>query len=221
MQQREQRILKKLAEAREAQASAMSRFIQARARVMRVETHLQTLREQPATPTSWPEQPEESMPAASPSTTQGLEALPGVGSSEPPAEECHAPNAIASTPSLAAESLPPFSLDQPGTPPFNAPERGEQALETEGALSSVQAEMPEAWEDEEDTKKVPSFRPPRSPAPARQNADEEETLIVTRAELLKRQQESAAKATRRINPNESTAKMPVLRREPDQAQEPQ
>jgi hypothetical protein len=44
LQQREQFILNKLTEAREAQASAMTRFIHARARLMQVEAHLPALR---------------------------------------------------------------------------------------------------------------------------------------------------------------------------------
>lgn len=47
MQQREQHLLQKLAEARERQARAMKRFAQAQARVSRAEERLQALREQP------------------------------------------------------------------------------------------------------------------------------------------------------------------------------
>jgi hypothetical protein len=49
LQQEEQLILNKLVEAREAQARAMTRFMQARERMVAVETRLHALRSRPAT----------------------------------------------------------------------------------------------------------------------------------------------------------------------------
>lgn len=224
MQQREQLILKKLAEAREAQASAMTRFIQARGRVMQVEARLRSAQAY-ATPAPTPR--ENSAPAASLDENTPIIApmltLPGKSMPATPAPALD-PVQMQVAPELSA------LIDESGldalarvlsTEP--APEQNDQDI------PAVVPPEPAQHGVEEDTKKQPAITLPTPPAPPVQQAEEEETLLVSMSALIEARQarEAAASAARQkseapvedTSATDITTKIPVIRRERGKPQE--
>lgn len=174
LQQREQRIVAKLAEAREVQTRALKRFAEAQARVLLLENHLQALRARL--------QPSQSSPtqATSPAPTSTSDAQPVQSAPEPvsqhisqPSEEEHeiirplsvTPEAT-DQPTCGAELLTRIAAMSAGIPRETLPQTGELA------------EPDLLAEDLEDTVRR-TIRPPTSPAPQeiRMDQAEEDALL--------------------------------------------
>ena len=233
-------MLKKLAEAREAQASAMSRFIQARARVMQVEARLQSLRARLDLASTTPDQSLESILQATDATT-----IPDIQKPDAtPAAQVIIP--LVNLPSVPASSATdrqaPALVEQSRSSILKLSHFAEQAtsaLEESSpapddiALKQIDEDEEKAKddttqvqidEDEEETKKMPSLRPSRSASSTQKNPGEEEALITTLSTLTKSEQSDEAvngNQTRETSASDSTAKIPVIRQEHGQDQEPQ
>jgi hypothetical protein len=230
LQQREQRILKKLAEAREAQASSMTRFIQARARVMQVETRLQTLRSSLNITPAVPVQPAEISPQVAAAPTIADAQKPAIApsteiTSQPgvPAQAADLPtrgtaaSAPGATPSSTAQA--PTPLARSTRPQFRQPT---QFAEQEMPLPAFDDAPLQVNEDEEETKKMPSLRSVQPVSAPKQAQDEEETLIVALSALTRREQSEQPAATdeaRETGATDITTKIPVIRREHGKPQE--
>ncbi len=234
MQQREQRILKKLAEAREAQASSMTRFIQARARVMQVEARLQALRSSLNMTPATPVQPAEASPQvlAAPTIPGAQKAI-----SEPPIETTNQPGASAQSTALptreTAAPLPgaapssasvqiPTPPVKPARPQFRQPTQFAEEETPLPTFEPVVNEQPAfTGEEDEETKKMPSLRASQTAPATRQVQDEEETLIISRSALTRRGQseQPATNEAQEAGATDITAKIPVIRREQGKAQE--
>ncbi|HEX7734475.1 MAG TPA: hypothetical protein VF458_06425 [Ktedonobacteraceae bacterium] len=228
MQQREQLILKKLAEAREAQASAMTRFIQARARVMQVEARLRAVQARAS-------QQQTTSPASSITPTQAAESAPALG-----AEDAHVVMPAFTLPSRSIPETPIPALDPaevPLTPDLSAliDEGGLDALAHvltgEPAPDQAVQDIPTVLLTEqtrpnegEETKKQPTV-PLLSP-PVQQSVEEEETLLVSMSVLIAAReareaaaQEKAAEQNAEVTSEDEasgtdiTTKIPVIRRE--------
>lgn len=169
MQQREQLILKKLAEAREAQASAMTRFIQARARAMQAEARLQALRARFAAPPTVSSQPSETPPLPTDATNLAA-ILPADAPvlSQPDAE-----------PVLLTSETPALDAEQ------SISELDTTLLDLEQFADLVaNLEQTDEPNDEEDTKKQQAIQLPRPfTLPVRLNKDEAETSLLIQAGL--------------------------------------
>jgi len=230
LQQREQRILKKLAEAREAQASSMTRFIQARARVMQVETRLQTLRSSLNITPAAPVQPVEISPQVAAAPTIADAQKPAIApateiTSQPgtsaQAADLPARETAASAPGAAPSSTvqAPIPLARPARPQFRQPA---QFAEQETPLPAFDDAPLQVNEDEEETKKMPSLRSVQPVSATKQaQDDEEETLIVALSALTRRGQseQSATDEERETGATDITTKIPVIRREHGKPQE--
>lgn len=222
MQQREQRILKKLAEAREAQANAMSRFIQARARVMEVETRLQALHARLAIPSTAPDQPAENTqpPAELVANIQKPDATPAAQVIIPSVNAFPTPTEVARP--LTSTSPTTTSLAEQARASLPQPPQatGSAVTDAEIPTSAPLEAMPTLADDDDDeTQKVPAFRPTRPTSPVQHNPDEEETLIVTRSELVSKEQPASDNAVLKANTSDRAEKLPVMRQERDQTQE--
>jgi hypothetical protein len=231
LQQREQRILKKLAEAREAQASSMTRFIQARARVMQVETRLQTLRSSLNITPAAPVQPAESSPqtpaaptiadARKPASTPVTEitSQPGAPAqaADLPTRETAASTPVA-TPSSTAQA--PKPLTRPARPQFRQPAQFAEQETPLPAFDDAPLQVSED-EDEDETKKMPSLRSVQPVSATKQAQDDDETLIIALSALTRREQseQSAADEARETGATDITTKIPVIRREHGKPQE--
>ncbi len=223
MQQREQLILKKLAEAREAQAHTLTRFIQARTRVMEVEARLQAIRAHLAASHPVPAEPDVVAPGAN---------------ADP------APPSVPVTPPVLPTPVASGSRELSGDPPVPHPMRetdppADQESEEKQTISETPTTLldPDSslslddFEDEEDTKKRPaiSLARPASPASSTRPAlDEEETLILTHAEMRaaseseRENQGTQADAQTDAGSSEATditARIPVIRQEGRPSQE--
>lgn len=225
MQQREQLILKKLAEAREVQAGAMTRFIQARARVMQVEARLQTLRARLASPQTSPTQPPDDtvLPAETLSDAESLFQAEATPSPLPLTEQLlHAPATLAPSTeqTISEQETVPLVFEQP--------------------LFSVMEE--DEPQEEEETQKRPAIQlvSPSTEAAesARHQREEEETLIIARSALREHAQSEQiasngsdvsardqqpveeGSAIQETSGTDITAKMQPVRNQHDDSQEP-
>lgn len=218
MQQREQLILKKLAEAREAQASTLTRFIQAHSRVKQVEARLQAVRArlEAANPP----------PADVPAVDTDLAAV----SESAPAIPWPAP-IVAGSVQISGET-PAFSPAWESTTPTDPAPQEQQTINEAPTMFPEPASSPDEdeLEDEEDTRKQPAIslaRPSPAPSTTRPAIDEEETLLLTHAELReaasqRESQESQAETQATQSAEEATditTKIPVIRREQPASQE--
>lgn len=170
MQQREQLILKKLAEAREAQASAMTRFIQARARAMQAETRLQALRSRFALPQTASSQPVETTPLPTDAAN-----LPDILPSD--AQALSQPSNAGQTPSteplLLTGETPALDAEQSTSELTTTLPNPEQSAEQAADL-----EQTGEPNDDEDTKKQQAIQLPRPfTLPVRQKVNEAEALL--------------------------------------------
>lgn len=134
LQQREQRIVAKLAEAREVQTRALKRFAEAQARVLLLENHLQALRARL--------QPSQSSPtqATSPAPTSTSDAQP-VQSAPEPALHAEA-NTVQPSTSQAAHKRE--SIHSPDVAPEPATQHVDQAPEQEHEIIRPLSAAPEA-----------------------------------------------------------------------------
>lgn len=195
MQQQEQPILKRLAEAREAQARAMTRFMQARERMVAVDVRLQALHARLATSqTPSPQLPETGMAppdAANVSNTSAAEDI-----------------SLAKTSALSSNDADDISIAETAALP--------------GDETDEPAHEPTS---EEDTKKLRALRLARSKQDSTQEAETGEqcapasapptpdTPIETHSDAAAEAQDTSA--------TDITTKIPVIRREDHQTQEPQ
>lgn len=224
MQQREQLILKKLAEAREGQASAMTRFIQTRARAMQVEARLQALRSRLAIP-----QTVASQAAGTDLLPTNVAYLPDILPSDTPLRAEHTSRPASADQAPSAE-LP---LLIPETPALNTEQSiSEQAtvmlnLEQSASQATISEQAGES-NDDEDTKKQRAIQLTRPSAPStRQNLDEDEMLLSVPSALVGTEQpdqvgQQAVEGTSIIpdtSATDITAKIPVIRRERRKQQE--
>lgn len=218
MQQREQLILKKLAEAREAQASTLTRFIQAHSRVTQVEARLQAVRArlEAANPP----------PADAPAVDTDL----AVVTESAPAIPWPAP--IVSGSVQISSETPAFSPTWESTTPTDPASQEQQIISEAPTTFLKPASLPasDEFEDEEDTRKQPAIslaRPSPASSTPRPAIDEEETLLLTHAELReaasqRESQKSQAETQATQTAEEATditTKIPVIRRERHPSQE--
>jgi hypothetical protein len=229
LQQREQRILKKLTEAREAQASSMTRFIQARARVMQVEARLQALRSHLNITPAAPVQPAEASPKITAAPTIPEAQKPASAPATEITSQRGAPSQISASETAAPApiAMPPASATQPSTPlvkptrtQFRQPTQFAE-VEQETPLPAFDDPPAPTSEDDEETKKMPSLRPVQSVPESRQAQDEEETLNIALSALTRREQSEQATTDEARSPGATdiTAKIPVIRREHGKPQE--
>jgi hypothetical protein len=214
---------KKLTEAREAQASAMSRFIQARARVMEVEARLQAMHTRLAITHMLPDQPSEPTdPASNPAISKAdispaaQVMIPPVNSSNVSAQTTDpltnpAPTVEAPTPLFAKQFRIPGAIAE------------QAANDLEASTHALDHATPvHIDEDEEETKKMPALRPMRSASSPQQNPGAEEMANATLSALPQSEQSnqtSASDETREAGTTDITAKIPIIRQEHDQTQE--
>lgn len=196
MQQREQLILKKLAEAREAQASAMTRFIQTRARAMQAEARLQALRSRLALPQTVSSQPAETPP------------LPTDAANLPEILPLDAPTLSQPSNAGQASSTEPLPLTSE-TPALDAEqsinELATTLLDLEQFADLVaDLEQTDEPNDDEDTKKQQAIQLPRPfTLPVRLNRDEAEASLLIQAGLVETNE--AAETTTSDNDTQAEA----------------
>ena len=232
MQQREQRILQKLAEAREAQASAMTRFIQARGRVMQVEARLQAL--QTRLKTSPEANPSQTSTTNIPDTTPEMET-----STQPvnTTDSSGQTDALSASETILPTSSSALSTETPGLEPLAERTDAEREAPVQSAEQEVNdlatstltpeqsanpepiSELMDEGMDEEETKKRPALRLTRPAEPAGPDLDEEEMWLATFSTRAKAGQPEHDSEARETGETDITTKIPVVRRENGNTQE--
>jgi hypothetical protein len=176
LQQREQRIVAKLAEAREAQTRALKRFAEAQARVLLLENHLQALRARLQPPQSSPARTQATRPSpVSTSDAQPVQPVPKPATQhvdQPPEQEHEIIRPLSVMPEATdqptggTELLARIAAMSAGIPRETLPQTGELAA-------------PDILAEDLDETVRRTIRPPTSPAPQeiRMDQAEEDELL--------------------------------------------
>jgi len=176
LQQREQRIVAKLAEAREAQTRALKRFAEAQARALLLENHLQAIRARLQPPQSSPTRTQATGPSpASTSDAQPIQSAPEPASQhigQPPEQEHEIIHPLSVTPEATeqptggTEVLARIAAMSAGIPRETLPQTGELAA-------------PDLLAEDSDETVRRTIRSPASPVPQeiRMDQAEEDALL--------------------------------------------